>query len=102
MREFWISKHYFDAPRKMVFDSPPDTDLPVDHVISYDAFDSLLKDAQELVEALSLSVNAYDKGNFIDHQYAKQALQSFKEKWPSKIEKIHGAIKDMDGKKTWK
>lgn len=93
MREFWISKHYFDAPRKMVFDSPPDTDLPVDHVISYDAFDSLLKDAQGLVEALEKTKDHYwnrcNQGQHFEKvhtvasfdEFVDEALQSFQKKW---------------------
>lgn len=57
-REFWISKQYFDAPRKMVLDSPPDTNFPVDHVIEYSAYKILQARVQEL-EASNKEYHGY-------------------------------------------
>lgn len=68
------------------------------------AFDSLLKDAHGLVEALKELPRQNQRRGYPtgpEWQFlldtSEEALQSFNEKWPSKVEKVHEALKDMDG-----
>ena len=86
MREFWLTEHK-EHDFWYAHDSEQyDDDV---HVIEKSAFDSLLKDAQGLVEALKRISNYHDYDcdielygcSCVQIKVAQQALQSFQKKW---------------------